>query len=280
MKTAGLVVTILLSLSAVSQELDSIPFGKVKMQAGSYELHHRNLRELQLITGQAIPYAELPRTGKENFSEAVWTLLTGINSSTLIESAWIYPNALQLTGAGSIHLPLIVHGTYEKSRERVRTSEGNTIETTEQVILQLEKGAWGWIIDVEDTLGNYLVTKRPEGPAGSAWNTYFGKDLGWLKEKTRKYGALESPTDFMIEGDINGKSFQVMYSGQYYRAVVIQNDAAVATWQDTPYAVMLTKKYRIYPYLLMPASASDEEFNELVTVLGLAHTISRNMLGI
>ncbi|WP_421895534.1 hypothetical protein [Marinoscillum sp.] len=159
----------------------------------------------------------------------------------------------------------------------MRTTDGNSLEHTEQFTLLLDDGGWGWIIDQGDTLGSYRVTKRSEA---SSWNTYLNNDLLWLSTKLRKYGALATSTDFLIEGQINDHKFQVLYSGQYFRAVVVSDGQSVATWQDSPYAIMLTKKYKINPYLLMPSECSHQDFTELITLLGLAHTISRNLLGI
>jgi hypothetical protein len=282
MKAPCLTIFILLTCfwQLEAQQQDSIPFGKVKMQTGTYELGRQGISEIQLKSGSPSQFLSTQPQGKENFSESVWTLLTGLSTSTLIESAWIYPNEIHLGERSRLALPLIVNGSYEKTRERVKTADGSTLEHTEQFTLLLDEGALGWIIDQRDTLGSYRVIKRSEDSLASLWSSCFNDDLKWLRVRLRKYGAIETPTDFLIEAKINDRQFLVVYSGQYFRAVVLSDGRAVATWQDTPYAIMLSKKYRINPYLLIPSGSADQDFMEFITLLGLAHSISRNLIGI
>ncbi|WP_421895537.1 hypothetical protein [Marinoscillum sp.] len=110
MKSSGLGIIIFISCvwHLGAQPLDSIPFGKVKMQSGNYELNRQGIREIQLKSGTPSPFTPAETHGKENFSESVWTLLTGLSTSTLIESAWHYPNEIHLVGSGQINLPFIV----------------------------------------------------------------------------------------------------------------------------------------------------------------------------
>lgn len=277
-----------------AQSLDSIPFTSFKIMQGTYTLNAATVSEVQLNTGKALPFSQSPNQGKENFSGGIITLITGLHTGSSFESLWIFPNELNMTGK-NIKIPLIVTGLYEKNRERVRvrSEDGSkTLETTEHLILHLDSGAWGLFIDQKDTLGAYIVTKRGEDPRGITWknqlgldldwiewNEYFG-DLEWLKDKIKRYGAVETPTDFTIEGVLNGEHFFVVYSGQFFRSILIRDEQLMGVWQDSPYAIMLSKKYKISPYLLLPPDIDPSVYQESLTLLGLAHTIGRNLMGL
>ncbi len=202
----GILLLSISNIPSVAQKYDSIPFSNVRMQAGQYELDGWDVGSFQLKTGRTYPFLELKPQGKENFEEGVWTLLTGLNTSTLRESAWIFPNSIEFQQSKSkTKIPLIVKGYYEKTRERVKQADGSkTLETTENIMLFLDEGAWGWFIHQNDTVGEFAVTKRGVNQAGVKWNQYFGSNLAWLQEKLKKYGPLETPTDFYIEGRYRG----------------------------------------------------------------------------
>ena len=277
-----------------AQTLDSIPFVSFKIMQGSYSLEGTPVQDIQLKTGKALPYTEPPRQGGENFNGGVLTLFTGLHTSSQFESLWIFPNEINMTGENNVKIPLIVTGIYEKNRERLRNEDGSkTLETTEQLILHLDSGAWGLFMDQKDTLGAYVVTKRGEGPRGLTWKNqlgqdldwmewdeYFGENLEWLKDKIRRYGAIETPTDFTIEGNLNGENFFVVYSGQYFRSILIRDGQLAGVWQDSPYAVMMSRKYKISPYLLLPPDLNPSDFQVDLSILGLAHAIARNLMGI
>ncbi len=148
-------------------------------------------------------------------------------------------------------------------------------------------------MEQNDTLGAYIVTKRGEDPRGIfwknqlgldldwvEWNEYFGDNLEWLKDKIRKYGAIETPTDFTVEGILNGEHFFLVYSGQYFRSILIRDRQLMGIWQDSPHTIMLSRKYKVIPYLMIPPVVNQKDLEETLTILGLAHTISRNLLGI
>ncbi|WP_420316150.1 hypothetical protein [Ekhidna sp.] len=261
-----------------SQALDSVSFGKINMSKGIYALNQMAIDEIILQSAQPVPFDKTELKTDGNFAEGVWTLLTGMSTSSMAESAWILNNRLLLSDR-QLDIPVMVNGTYHKDRDRVRDSDGyQSVETTESIEFKLEEGAWGWIIEGLDTLGSYEVEIRtiPSDPEGY-WN-YTDTNIGWLKSKLKKYGLYENSYDFLVRGSFNDESFLLIYSGRYFRQALLQNDEIMGIWQDKPYVNMLSKKYRISPYLLLPQNIEDEQ--KIIVQLAIGQMLARNLMGI
>ncbi|MEQ9008992.1 MAG: hypothetical protein RLP12_13995, partial [Ekhidna sp.] len=282
MKQYPIVFTLIIFLCqhfSFGQEMDSIPFEKVSMVKGEYELQNTSIRSIVLTSKKPVPFDKNELKSEGRAASSVWTLLTGMPTGSINESAWILNNQVQIQDE-QFYLPVMVNGAFHRDRERVKDEEGNrTIETTETVELYWKEGAWGWIIQENDTLGKFqLEIRTSQSDPEKRWQTYTDVNINWLRSKLKKHGIYENPYDFLIKGSINGQDFILLYSGRFFREALISEDKLVGLWQDKPYVVMLSKKHRIYPYVLLPKEASLEKQKQKLLLLGLGQTMARNLM--
>lgn len=261
--------------------MDSIPFEKVNMVKGEYELQNNALRNIILTSKKPVPFNKDELKSKGRASSSVWTLLTGIPTESINESAWILNNQVQVQDM-KFNLPVMVKGAFHRERERVKDEQGNrTIETTESVELYWKEGAWGWIVQERDTLGKFqLEIRTSQSDPEKLWQTYTDENIGWLKSKLKQHGLYANTYDFLVRGTMNNEPFLLVYSGRYYRLALVNEGQRKGVWQDKPYVVMLSKKHRVYPYVLLPGDVTPAEQKQRIFLLGLGQTLARNLMEI
>ena len=266
----------------LAQELDSIPFGKVKMQAGNYQFNRFGISEIDLKVKAPVNITELDIESGEKITESVVTLFTGWSSSSSSEAMWALNNRVKFVGTNTaIKVPVVVEGLYEKERDRVKDSEGySSIESSEYIELYWKKGATGWFIQAGDTIGTYEVEVRTSPEDSEGYWKHTDANLKWLKKKLKKYVGYENPYDFTVKGSLHNEPFLLVNNGRYFRSVIVRGDQVTALWQDTPHVIMIIKKHRIYPYVLLDNSQTKEQTIRDLTILGLGQTLSRSMMGL
>ncbi len=263
----SVVLPLWLSAQIISN-YDSVPVGKPKAMKSLYQLDHPQLREIKLVNNNPRSETKMPK--KFWSGEGAFTLLTGLQTSDSEAMIWIMDNALSITSAEySWQVPLYCPGEYSKNRERVKNEDGSrSVETNETISLDWDMGSSGLIVEQRDTLGAFIVIKNPiEDSLSKVWLSTLLKNGSKLIQRLKRYDGGFPKNSFLVRGELNGRYFSMVTSGNHYQTVLIVDGIPVAFYQREPDFIILGKKDKLYPYILI---AKDERDRDRMDIIRLA----------
>ncbi len=257
-------VYFLFTCKAYSQEIfpawDSLPLSKPKILKQTYQFNHPALQEISLVYGPPRATTRLPKKVVSNVSEGILTLFTGIITTSTEESVWVTENELKANdGAYTWRVPVFFPGTFLKTRERLKQADGSsTLVTEEGLYPDWHKGAYGLILEKSDTVGDFtLHTDLSADSIGLQWISRIETESQWVGTILKKYEPNRMNYDLIITGYLRGQRFSIISSGNYFRSLVFIDDEPEAIFQSDPNFVILRKKDRIPPYLLLNPSLDE-----------------------
>ncbi|GEM_PF-2815219 len=274
------VLTTLTSAQNILLKYDSIPVVKAKATRDIYGFDHQDLNEITVMNGSPKPVSP-DLNFKDKLSNNVLTIFTGINSSSWQEGVWVTENELR-TNQTSLNWNIHIYfsGTFYKKRERVKTSDGSyTIASEDSLYPDWMAGGFGIILEDKDTIGVFsLMINIPMSSPLKSWMLKLRKDGSNDYEKIRKYEQLQSNTDFAIEGTFRNRNFSMLTSGSHYRSLVAFENNPNLIFQNHPDFIILSKKDKVHPYLLMN---NDKDGLEIVDLLQLSilNVLIKNSVG-
>jgi hypothetical protein len=260
----ALVSFILWNISLQAQSIllapDSVSLNK-KMFGKTYKPADSELSAAKITTSS--PRQEISYTNNkgENLIEGAITLLTGITTSSGEKMLLSTKNELRTTGNTlSWQVPLYFTGEYEKIRERIKNDDGSvSVHTTKGYYVNWGEGAFGFILENNDTIGEFYVSTAPETDSGLMnWVGRIEDESRWVSYKLARYGQNTLTQNYTLKGLLHGKEFIALHSGKNYRSLILADKTPVMIFQSEPDFIILNRKNRITPYML---TNSDSIFN-------------------
>ncbi|XOV95270.1 MAG: hypothetical protein ACFHWX_11285 [Bacteroidota bacterium] len=263
------------------QPMDSIAFGKARLQGGKYELNRFGISKIKLKKGGPSPATDDGIRKDEKIIEGLFTFFTGWSTSSSSETLWHVNNSVKFTGIGKeLYFPVLVRGYYEKTRERVNNDDGShSMESTEMHHLYWDEGADGIIQVTGNKLGDFSVkTRMLANDSIEFWKRNIDRqNPSWLDKKLNKYSSYEEPDDFLVNILFEDQYYSLVYNGDYFQCALIHNQEIIGLWQDAPAYTIVSNKNRINPYLLLQKNITDTEAQRNITLLSMGITLSRHL---
>jgi hypothetical protein len=241
-------------------DYDSIVIPGPKFFTEVYKLDDSRLKQIKIVTR-----APESVTGKQknfwgNLAGGLFTLTTGISTSSSDEDIWVTEDRLEAGNDGySWGIHLFFPGEFSKVRNRVENDDGSkSTETEKSVSVNWDNGANGLIMENGDTIGRFsLSTDFQSDGEGRRWIQRIEDESGWVREKLKKSEPGGMYDDYVVFGNLRGKNFDVITCGNLHKSVIFIDDKVVAVFQGPPVVSILGKKNKITPYLLLDKSFED-----------------------
>lgn len=264
----------------ILSEYDSIPISKPRMIQDTYHLNHHILNEITVVKRKPKAADDIPRGFLGNFSEGAFTLLTGVNTSSSDSSLWMTNNELTANDADyTWNIHLFFPGELRKSRERVKNDDGSTsVETDKWIEVDWRKGAYGLIVEKNDTIGRFtMVTNLQSEPESLDWLSRLEKESTAIRSKLEKHVPGQMNDDFNISGSFYGKSFTIISSGRNYKSIILVENTPLGIFQSKPDIPFIGKKNRIESYLLINKALSGNMEIDLFRLSMLSRLITKTI---
>jgi len=241
-----------------SEIKDSIPLDN----RGLKGVYKSEFATLKFRNGKSVKTAlPVKRQPGSNFTEGLLTLTTGIRTSSKQEILLFSQNELIAKEASlTWQIPLFFNGEYVIERDRIENEDGSySLESSKGYYIDWHRGAIGLIIENTDTIGEFvLVTDLQFDPEGEEWMAKIRNESTWVSEKLKKYDPNPQNYDFVIEGMVNGAQFEIYHSGNHYRSLILVEEKPEAVFQSEPDFIILGKKNKLSPYLLVEKNTGPE----------------------
>lgn len=279
-----LLLLLLFSDSLVAQsilaERDSLPFAKPKALQSRYIVNYPPLGEIRLVKREI----RALEGEKENFwgrlTGGTITLLSGLQTSALSKGIWLSENELVSSDPNfSWQVPIFIQGEEFRNRQRVRNEDGSrSVETQTGVIMDWTYGAFGLILEGSDTLGRFtLLPDQLMDHSGFFWLSRLERDNKNLTALIGKYEPVQVNANFMAKVEFRSREITMVSSGRDYRSLILLEDQPIAVFQSEPHFIILNKKNRISPYLLVAKEMDKMEHGDLIR-LSLLNTLLAQFL--
>jgi len=252
---------------SILSESDSIPIEKPKQVKQNYIINRYSIHEISIILRDPKSVTERPKKFWENFTEGILTMSTGIITTSENESLYMTLNEINTNDFNtSWRIPLYFTGNFQKTRERVRNDDGSySIDSKKGITIAWEKGAYGYIMEKSDSLGRFVLqTNFLSDSEGLTWLNKIEKESKWIKDKFRNYGPQLSTYNYSVSGLIRNKKFYMVNSGSNFRSVILIENEPVAIFQSDPNTMIIGKKNRIEPYILVKSKLEDTEIADIL----------------
>lgn len=273
-----LVLCIDLSGQKLIQQTDSIPIVKVKSLRSKYIVGHPGLKEISFVSSTPKAVTELPKKFWGNLAGNAITLLSGFGTGSSEETIWVTEHELVATDPElSWNIPLYFPGTFSKERDRVKNEDGSlSIETRKGIFIDWVHGADGLILEKKDTIGGFsLETNILNDDFSNNWINKISNDGKWVDSKLKKYRQGEMNYHFKMEGKIRDNEFCIINHGNLYRSLILINGSPVAIYQSEPDFIILSKKDKLNPYLLMDINVDETMKTDLHRLAFLSNIIAK-----
>jgi hypothetical protein len=176
-----------------------------------------------------------------------------------------------------------VDGAMERNTERVRNSDGSrSTQTTKTLHVNWWKGAWGNIIDSQDTIGAFALSLNPG--RDSILREAYSKirdslpDIDVRRSFFSSYNL--SDRDYGLFGNFKESPFYILYFREERLGYIYMNgklDALVVTDNDQPGVINLTsKKKRTQPKLLVRAGLTENQRADMIRMALLCRAFAQS----
>lgn len=272
-----------LQAQSILSNYDSLPITKAKSGKDVYQVNHP-VKQLEIRYEKPEAVSLIPR--KSGFFDGALTLLTGIGTSSTTESSWLLSSKINsLEKFDDWDALLFVEGEYIKNRERIKNDDGSvSMDTQKGVVVHWDKGAYGLVRHHSDTLAVFQVSQElSKDSLSSIWLStlrHHGKSVG---NKIRKYDPYGSGSDLYISGVFRNKPFLLITDGRSYQSILVINGEPMALFQQNTPFIILSKKDKVWPYILYPSDLSTPESSDFIRLALLTVMVrtyqSKELLG-
>lgn len=258
-------------------ERDSLPIAKPKALQNRYVVHPP-MGEIRMVNRDIMALDAERENFWDRLTGGTLTLLSGLPTSFSGKALWMSENELISSDPTfSWQVPIFMHGEEFRNRQRVRNEDGSrSVDTQVGVWVDWTLKVFGLILEGSDTLGRFtLLPDQLMDPSGYFWLSRLEKENSKVTAIIEKNEAFPVNSDFMVKVEFRGRELTMVSSGRDYRSLILLEDQPVAVFQREPNFIVLNKKNRISPYLLMAKDKMDRE--DLIR-LGLFNTLIAKFL--
>ncbi|WPP52208.1 hypothetical protein [Catalinimonas niigatensis] len=277
---ALLLGTVSLSAQNILSDYDSLPISRPKALKSKYKVNHPVIHEISILHGEPRAVTVLPKKFWGNLAEGTFTLLSGFSTSSSEEALWVSGNELRSNDETyNWQVLLFLRGEYMKNRERVQNEDGSSsVETQRGVYIDWSQGAYGLILEQGDTLGGFTLIAKPEAdPDNLYWLSRIREESSELRDKLKKYEAGQMNFNFQLIGVLRGQLFSVLTNGSHYKSLLMLEEQPEAIFQNHPDYMILSKKDRIHPYLLLNKTLEEERKMDMIRLAFLNNLMDQSM---
>ena len=243
---------------------DSLPLAKPKAKQMLYITQHPQLKEIAL-KGNSIKQTNLEKG-------EVWKDLVGgaltiffgdfFSMGSTQNVLWEIKGALICNdNFFNWNVNLFCTGTLEKEKERIRNEDGSySVETTSTGFLDWHKGAVGFILERQDTIGRLAVFMDPHvNPSLKPWSDslYAQPKMIIHTISANKWYVSDlnrSSIDYAITGLFRGRDFMLFTNGTAGKSWFYIDKTLICIFQPDINDNIAKKEDRIMPYLLLNKS--------------------------
>ena len=277
MKKAIIFLLSIIVISANAQintsYLDSIPFSKPKSRIRKYEFNHPVLPWARISSPAEPTKADKGSVGDaaKDIGAFMAVALLGnfFSTATSRETNWMIKGKIVSPNKRlNWNIELYCYGELNEEKVRDEDWEGNKIVTTNvSKRIYWDEGAMGFIIENENTIGQFLVFTRPR------WDSLFyntNKDifdqpkiqLVSVYEDTRyydnNYHLNKNIKEYAVVGKFREEEFVLIANGETRNMWFFINNKLVCIFQPD-LDELARKKDRIMPYILIDGKVTDNE---------------------
>jgi hypothetical protein len=266
------VISMSLEAQINTSNLDSIPFTKAKKMSNLYEFKHPALpwARISQSTTKKVDKGEYKgRDAAKDFGADIAESLFGgfLNTSTSREMNWLIRGQIESEHEWlSWDVEIYCSGELHKEKVKVKDTDGSTsVSTTKTIIIDWESGASGFIMENEKTISQFIVIRRPRYDSlfYKANKDVFDEPKTSLKSvyKNEFYTtALNLDlNEYAVVGKFRDEKFVLIANGVSRNMWFFINDELVCVFQPDLDELMIRKKDRIMPYILVDSEVSEAE---------------------
>ncbi len=264
----------------ILSDYDSIPVSKPKLTKDFYQLNHPVLNEITVVNSKPKPAADSPKNFWGNLAGGTFTLLTGVGTDSSDTALWMTNNALKANNTEfTWNILLFFPGELRKTRERVKNDDGSSsVEKVEWLEVDWSNTTHGFILEKSDTIGSFTMTTDVQFEMdGLTWLSRLEKESISRNSNPKKYFQYNLTDDFIISGLFYGKSFIIISSGSNNKSIILVENIPVALFQSIPDFIIMGKKNRIEPYILINKTLLDNKEIDIFRLSMLSRLIAKTI---
>lgn len=273
----GICGSLTLSAQNILTEYDSIPFAKPKLAKNQYRFNNEP-KEIQIQTHSPKPLTKITLRGR---GEGLITLLTGIGLSDYEELSWVL---FQKLSANDTSLNWTVHvfceGEFEKTRERVENDDGSwSVYTQKNINLNWKKNAFGIVIERGDTIGRLRIIREPwEDAELATWRErIYAQRCAASVSRYRYEASRNGYFDFALVGTFRNQKISIISSAELWRSLILIEGKPQGIFQSDNDPLLVTKKPRLSPYLLLDNTIPDHEKKDWIRLSMLTRLMATTL---
>lgn len=255
----GICGSLTLSAQDILTDYDSIPFEKPKLSEARYEFNNVELKEIQIVTKSPRPVTK-PTV---KLRGGLLTLLMDMSFSESEKLSWMLFQKLSANDTSlSWNVHLFCEGEFEKTRERVENDDGSySMNTQKNTYLDWSKNAVGVVIERGDTIGRFMIIREPREDAELArWRAKIYTHRGAAAFSRYRYEASRNGyLDFALVGTFRNNNTSIISTSELWRSLILVDGKPMAIFQSDNDPLLLFKKTRLSPYLLLDKTIPDPE---------------------
>lgn len=236
---------------------DSIPFIRAKLIADKYTFSDGGTREIKIRDDGSKLVKDRAKPIIRDAGNGLLTIITGIGFGSSDEVNFKVAGTVICTdGQPDWNVDLFCEGFQEKTRERVKTDDGWTVETETTENYYWEKDATGLLREGVDTICYFLIVMNPrEDSLLKPMTDYYflpvkEQETGKKSTMAQFMAASFTPADYGISGIFRGQPFSIITDGRQRKSWVFYNNQYLLMYQDDD-LMPVSKKDRIVPYILI-----------------------------
>lgn len=261
---------------------DSVVVRKPSTAKLRYEVDHQMFQEISIKPGKPEP-DNRATGGVGGFlgRNAMASLLGNWGSSR--ETNIRIPSQIKTEPEGyGWNIDTYVDGEMERTTERVRNSDGSrSTQTTKTLHINWRKGAWGNIIDSQDTIASFALSLNPS--RDSVLRDAYDKikdslpDIDVRRSVFSNYNL--SDRDYGLFGNFKETPFYVLYFQEEHLGYIYMNgklDGLVVTDNEQPGVFnMMSKKKRLQPRLLVRKGLTENQHADMIRMAFLCRAFAQ-----
>ncbi|RLD20170.1 MAG: hypothetical protein DRI71_10745 [Bacteroidetes bacterium] len=272
-------LVLLLSVAVISSSaqintsnLDSIPFIKAKKMSNVYEFNHPALTWARFSS----PKAEKVDQGRYTTKEAAKDFGADIaeaffggfwETTTSREMNWLITGQIVCEHDWlNWDIELYCSGELHKEKVREENMDGSkSVNTIKTIVVDWQGSVNGFLTENEKTIGQFLIISRPRSDSlfYNANKDVFNETKTILKSvyKNKYYTEAlnRNLNEYAVVGKFRDERFVLIANGVSRNMWFFINDNLVCVFQPDLDDLLIRKKDRIMPYILVDGQVSDTE---------------------
>lgn len=266
--------------------MDSVSLIKPKRNKFIYKYNVEGTKEISCLQKDpVILQHDAKRPFLRDIGNNVLTLVTGIGWGSSTSVYWKVGSVIKCNDAlPDWSIELFCEGKQETERDRVRNSDGSFDVETETINTYIwDKNATGLIIEGVDTIGSFLIIMNPrEDSLLRPWSGY-----AFLQRQIEINAILGNKlymrllqwnsSDFGLIGTFRDRKFFIISNSSARKIWFFSNNEPGFIFQPDLDEIVMKKKDRVMPYLLINNKIPGSERRDLLRLAVMSRFLSTTL---